>query len=589
MTGAAAGGEGARGGVPTAPVRLELAYRPCGADGASGARGLSCELGEGGGACGDGCLDARASFDGEVLSVRVRALARLSLEQAAVTLSHAFSPDERVLMNGYQSWTDTHERGAGERMRGLRGVPSWLVRRYVLDGGGDYRFTGYSGRRGEQHGFSYATFRRGARMELLGSLDESGGFTLLRTDARAGLVRAEPECPARPLEAGEEAGLLRLALVAADGADGAAVGADGAGGDGSEEAAGAARAAAAAYGRWLALAGVSARPARPLVGYTSWYRHAGAIDEGLLAHDLEGCARVLGEVGADGSLDGAARVFQIDDGYARVGDWLEPDPARFPGGMAPLAARIRAAGLVPGLWVAPFVCSRGSRLYAERPGWLLRDEAGRPVMTGPHWGGAFALDTRNPEVRAYVAEALRAMTAEWGFSLLKCDFLHAACMLPHAGLNRGQLMADALSLVREAVGEDVAILACGVPLASAFGRVEYCRVGCDVTPSWDGPWYMRRLHRERPSTRESLASAAGRAPLDGRAFLNDPDVFYLRGDVGLSPRQRERLLAADAALGSCLLTSDDMGAWGEQDVGRFRSTARTMLARVRAREGGGAR
>ena len=174
-------------------------------------------------------------------------------------------------------------------------------------------------------------------------------------------------------------------------------------------------------------------------------------------------------------------------------------------------------------------------------------------------------------------EALQTMVNEWGFGLLKMDFLYAACMVPHDGLNRGQLMADAIDLLRMGAGDDCLILGCGVPLGSAFGKFDFCRIGCDVGLDWNDFPYMWVLHRERVSTRNSLANTYGRAPLDGRAFGNDPDVFFLRKDVRLSQDQRDGLLFADADLGSVLLTSDDMGAWDDAQLGRYRQALKLFM------------
>ncbi len=354
------------------------------------------------------------------------------------------------------------------------------------------------------------------------------------------------------------------------------------------------------------------------MGYTSWYRRYDDIDADKLAHDLEGAKLAFSRLEADpalatghaheaghapvaehaheaghaheadpvlaGAEEGrAARVFQIDDGWARIGDWLSPDPARFPHGMAPLAAAIREAGFVPGIWLAPFCCEKASQLAANHPDWLLRDTSGEPVATGSHWSGGLALDTRKPAVRDHVTRVLQTVTRDWGFSLLKLDFLYAACMIPHDGRNRGELMADGLDLARAAVGDDVAILACGVPLGSAMGRVEYARVGCDVAPDWDGSLTRRHLHRERPSTARCLAGTVGRAPLDGRAFLNDPDVVFLSeatSDKDVPRELRKRLLLTNATLASCLLTSDDMGDWDDAQVHEFARAVAEML-RVR--------
>lgn len=194
-------------------------------------------------------------------------------------------------------------------------------------------------------------------------------------------------------------------------------------------------------------------------------------------------------------------------------------------------------------------------------------------MSGSHWSGGYALDTLNPEVREHVRASLRMATETWGFRLLKLDFLYAAALLPHGGMNRGQLMADALGLLRASVPEGTLFDLCGVPLMSAMGRCEYCRVGCDVGLDWDGRRYMRITGRERVSTRNSLANTRGRAHLDGRAFLNDPDVFFLRDDVRLTADQRQELLLTDARLAGMLLTSDDMGAW---DAGQRAAFGRAL-------------
>ena len=507
-------------------------------------------------------VDLSVSFDGEVLQVRLRANVDLVLSSCEIDLEHRFAREERVLLNGYQSWTDTVEHGPGYFMRGLLGVPRRIVDAYALDGGGDYRFVDYPQRPGCMHGFTYATFACGDELLLLGSLGEADGFTLIQTNTVRRSLTVRPECPASVLEAGEEVTLCRLALVRAAGKG----------------------AVDAAYDRWFELMGVRALPAPGLVGYSSWDRHYGDISADKLAHELEGLAVSVDDLRREGLLEGLRPLFQIDDGYARVGDWLEVDRAKFPRGerdLADLADRAHAAGLAAGLWVAPFVCERDSRLAADHPDWLLRDDAGAPVTTGCHWSGGVALDICLPQVRDYVVRVLRTMTQDWGFGLLKCDFLYGACLLPHAGLNRGQLMAAGVDLIREAVGPGVALLGCGVPLGSVFGQVEYCRIGCDVGLDWDDKPYMRLLHRERVSTKNSLTNTRSRAPLDGRAFGNDPDVFFLRSDVRISRARCRELLLDDARLGSVLLTSDDMGAWTQDDRALYRE-AITCLREHRA-------
>ena len=544
---------GARVGMQ--PVQLRLTV--CRLDG-TGEREIS--FNPAAGAFSDALADVAFSFDREVMEVSITPSEPVLVEAYELELRHAFATEEQVLLNGYQSWTDTVERSPWAHMRGLLNVPNALVDRFVLDGGGDYRFHKYKWARGLQHGYTYATFRRGEGMVLLGSLDESAGFTKISIEAKSGRVILETECPQGVLEAGRPYTLGRYAITRGVLED--------------------------CYDRYFELAGISARARRKIVGYGSWYRHYGDIDETKLASDLAGevaalpplLDEALAKAAAAGrDCEAPIKLFQIDDGYCKVGDWLDLDAAKFPNGVAPLAQAARNVGFLPGLWIAPFVCEKDSRIFTEHEDWLLHDADGAPVPTGSHWTGGYALDTRNTEVRTYILEVLQTMVDEWGFGLLKADFLYAACMIPHDGMNRGQLMADAVDLLRRGAGDECLILGCGVPLGSAFGRFDYCRIGCDVGLDWDDVPPMRALHRERVSTKWSLANTFGRAPLDGRAFGNDPDVFFLRRDVKHSLFQRDALLFADADLGSVLLTSDDMGDWDDEQLGRYRQALKLFL------------
>ena len=502
--------------------------------------------------CSDKAVECEVGFDGEVLEVSLTSREPVVLESCKVVLRHAFTSDELVLLNGYQSWTDTVERPAWSRMRGLRAVSKSLVKRHELDGDGDYALAGHTVRRGMQHGFTYATFRRGEGMVLVASLDESRGFTLIKTDAAKGEVTLETECPLREVRVGERVVLGRYAITRGT--------------------------TRRCYDRWFELSRVRARNVKTLVGYTSWYRHYEDIDADKLAADLKG-VRSFFDNWATPYSAGMQKLFQIDGGYCKVGDWLDVDPVKFPQGLKPLADAVRAAGFMPGIWFAPFVCGKESRLSQERSEWLLRDSSGEPIGVGCRWGEAYALDTRNVEVRSYILEVVQTMTREWGFRLLKVDFLYGACLYAHSGLNRGQLMADAVDLLRKGVGEDVLILGCGVPLGSAFGKLDYCRIGPDAGLAAEGISRAKLLHRGQMPMKISLGNTYARAPLDGRAFGIDPDVFFLSDDVKLEDSRRDELLFANADLGRVLLTSDDMGSWGKAARDRFLQALKVVAER----------
>ncbi|MBR6420070.1 MAG: alpha-galactosidase [Oscillospiraceae bacterium] len=458
-------------------------------------------------------------------SLHAKTDAEITVRMLRAEFQYQFRESDRIFLNGYQSWTDSTEHAPDGVMAGLGHIPRPLIERYAFRQYGDYRFTKYSCKRGELHGWSYGYIRNGLHFDFAGSLNEDAGFTCLRTNTGAETVHAEKDCEGLRFT-GDYSG-LQLQLLS-----------------GTED---------AVFDGYFAALGVQPSPAaKPLTGYTSWYRHYQNISRDVILHDLEGIRTA--EMQPD--------VFQIDDGWqTAVGDWCSVDPVKFPGGMREIADAVRSQGMTPGLWLAPFVCEEKSEIYLNHKNWLVLDDRGRFVRGGSNWSGFYALNLYNAEVRAYLKTVFDTVVREWGYGLLKLDFLYAVCIQPHSGKTRGQIMADAMSFLRELAGE-VQILGCGVPLASAFGKAEYCRIGCDVSLDWNDKPYMQLMHRERISTRNSILNSVFRRQLNGRAFLNDPDVYLLRSDnTALTERQKRCLSEVNALCGSVLFTSDDAGTY----------------------------
>ena len=123
-----------------------------------------------------------------------------------------------------------------------------------------------------------------------------------------------------------------------------------------------------------------------------------------------------------------------------------------------------------------------------------------------------------------------------------------------------------MDFLRECAG-DALILGCGVPLAPAFGKVDYCRIGCDVGLDWNDKPHMRLMHRERVSTKNSLLNSVFRRQLDKRAFGNDPDVFLLRPcNNYLSDEQKNCLAEVNSLMGSVLFTSDNFYDYTDDEI-----------------------
>ncbi len=460
-----------------------------------------------------------------------------TLQEVTAQMPWSMADDEWAFFNGYQTWTYCPEYKKTDKLRGLNHVPQFLLRKFAFDRYGDYHFMDYPEKAGYFHGFSYCYLRRGKRFRLIASLDERPGYTIFRYNANAGLLEITRDCAGVAWSGGE---LPAFDLFFAEGTEDAV------------------------FDGWFAALGIKPRTTAPLAGYSSWYNRYEHITQETIRADLSGCQALL----QPGDL------FQIDDGWEpHVGDWLVCDDTKFPDGISPLVDQIHAAGFQAGLWVAPFVCERNSAIFREHPDWLLQVD-GQPWQCGCNWSGFYGLDIDHPAVLDYLKAVFDRILNQWGFDLVKLDFLYGVAPFGSGAESRAGRMYRAMELLRSWCGEK-RILACGVPVMPAFGLVDYCRVGCDVSLNWDDKWYMRRFHRERVSTRQSIGNTVFRRQLNGRAYGSDPDVFFLRDtNLKLSPAQKEALATVNGLFGQVLLTSDDPSQYGQSAKARYRALLR---------------
>lgn len=491
-----------------------------------------------GGAAQTDTVRLSAEWDGDALKVQVSAENEIILEALSAELVHEFDESERIFLNGWQSWTDSTEHSIYGKMRGLDHVPRNILEKYALTQYGDYNFTHYPNQAGHLHGWTYGYLRRDTQFTLIGSMNEQDGFTRIETDTEASRIRICKDCEGLHLT-GDLSINMRIF-------------------SGTEH---------EVFDGYFAALGLPPVKAKPIFGYTSWYRHYADISEQKLIDDLLGLH----------SLDYRADVFQVDDGWeTAVGDWFSVDKEKFPNGMDNIADAIKKAKQRPGIWLAPFVCEEKSEIFRDHKDWIVTDAEGAFVRGGSNWSGFYALDLYHPGVRAYLKQVFETVIHDWGYALLKLDFLYAVCIQPRPDKTRGRIMADAMDFLRE-ITNGAEILGCGVPLGSAFGKVDYCRIGCDVSLDWDDKPYMRVMHRERISTKHSLLNSVFRRQLDGRAFRNDPDVFLLRRDrIGMPASQKQCLAEINALTGSVLFTSDDCAEYNDNQQMMLR---RLMLLR----------
>lgn len=311
--------------------------------------------------------------------------------------------------------------------------------------------------------------------------------------------------------------------------------------------------------RWGAQAGARVDGPAPL-GWCSWYQYfSGVTPDHIRANLALAAARDF-------------EVVQIDDGYqSAIGDWLSTTDT-WAVGMAAMADEIRAAGLVAGIWTAPFLAADTSALLAEHPDWTATHASGHPAkaMYNPgNWGGwARALDTTRPEVLDHLRLTFAALRDQ-GFDYHKIDFCYAASLEARRHdptKTRAESLRLGLEAVRDGIGDDAFLLGCGCPFGPAVGIVDAMRVSADVGPWWDPPASRPGIAETAPAAVNAIAASVLRAPLHRRLFVNDPDCLLLRPtDTGLEAWQRSFLASVITGTGSFTLVSDDLARWTDAE------------------------
>lgn len=343
-----------------------------------------------------------------------------------LTADYSFSGIDKIFANGFQSWTDSREFGLNEKIRKPGFLAERVMKKYVIDRYGDGQFYKLSGKKGVFHSHTYTYFRSGSEFNLIGSLSERNGFTIIESDVSKRRIKIIKDCEGA-IWNGETTALELIAVA------------------GDEN---------PVFDEYFSACGINPPQAKPLTGWTSWYNYYQNITEDIILENLAAVKKYAPEFS----------VFQIDDGFARaVGDWLEIDSGKFPQGMEFIASEIHKNDMMAGIWLAPFAAEKTSKIFNEKPDWILKDKNGEPVLAGGNWSTFYALDFYNDEVRNYLKEVFNTVFNVWKYDLVKLDFLYAVSLVPQHGKSRGEVMHEAMVFIRECA-KDKLILGCGVPL-----------------------------------------------------------------------------------------------------------------------------
>lgn len=115
--------------------------------------------------------------------------------------------------------------------------------------------------------------------------------------------------------------------------------------------------------------------------------------------------------------------FPCDTNWARYVGNPDPDPARYPRGLKPVADAAHAAGMKFLLWFEPERVMPGTWLHSHHPGWLLRPtDAMPPELKYQISDGFHLLDLGNPEALAWLEPKLSGMVRDVGIDIYRNDF-----------------------------------------------------------------------------------------------------------------------------------------------------------------------
>jgi len=472
--------------------------------------------------------EIKAEETAERLKLMLQPKAEMEICSFSLTFGYEYIKHNRIFVNGYQSWTDSREYHPDEMMT----VVNRLVRKRILNSpasrGSDMHFVSSETKKGTFHGYSYSYIRNGANIDLIGSVSERSGYTVIFFDTNKNTVTVKKDLDGVLFST--QAELLDLVWIQNE--------------------------YDAAFDKYFEYMQILPVEKKLSSGYTTWYNYYGNVTEAIVKRDLQALVQLPEKVD----------IFQIDDGYqSAIGDWLIVNE-KFPSGMKACADAVHERGMKAGLWLAPFAVTPNSRVFKEHQDWLVKDDSGSPLCVGHNWGGFYALDIYHKDARDYIRHFFDVVLNEWGYDMVKLDFLYACCTKPIHNKTRGQIMCEAMDFLRECVGDKL-ILGCGVPMAPAFGKVDFCRIGADMGLNWRRNPYTTR---EDVSTPNAIYNTVFRRHLDGRAFLNDPDVFLLRDNNMFMNFKKRRLIAKiNHIFGNLLFTSDNVDKYNDEKIKAF--------------------
>ncbi|MBQ7827526.1 MAG: alpha-galactosidase [Clostridia bacterium] len=238
------------------------------------------------------------------------------------------------------------------------------------------------------------------------------------------------------------------------------------------------------------------------VGFCTWYYYASKINADIIRENMDSLDAHREDI--------PVKYVQIDDGWFSCwGDWDEKE--EFGAKMKDFADEIKSRGYTPGIWVAAFGASDGSKVWKDHPEYFVHMKCGLPY---PYPSFDFSV----PETCEYIKKLFHRLSHEWGYRYIKIDIITGRLVpMVHKDPEFTTMMnyRKGLQVMREAVTDDTFLLACTAPLAAAAGLVDGMRVSCDVFERWE-------------SLRDVFNSVLKRYYTHKTWYINDADCLLVR-------------------------------------------------------------
>ncbi|MBQ9152155.1 MAG: alpha-galactosidase [Clostridia bacterium] len=290
------------------------------------------------------------------------------------------------------------------------------------------------------------------------------------------------------------------------------------------------------------------------VGWCSWSCYYGDVDEEKIRRAADMQVRYAAE--------GRPNLIQIDDGWQRCGsfcgEWVTRED-KFPSGMPALAKYVNDRGMTFGLWLAPLMLDDQSDYYDSLKHMGMPDS----TMGDPRY---HPFNLGHPDYHDHLRRTFRHMVDDFGARYFKLDFLAASVRFfnDRGGFVRFgggyciELLRNALKVIRETVGDDVFLLACGAQTLLGAGIFNGARMSCDIIwgKNKDLPSYWEIM-------KNCLHTVGWRYFYHRKAYINDPDGLVLRdwdrGDgFNCTYAEAELWAVAIAMSGGSVLSNDEL-------------------------------